>query len=49
MPDFVKLTRLIKDWRLIALFSQGSAGQTDSTVAAFAKRDSIKVIGLICI
>lgn len=48
MPDFVKLTRLIKDWHLTGLFGQGSAGQTDSTAATFAKRDSIVVIGLIC-
>lgn len=48
MPDFVKLTRLIKAWHLIGLFGQRSTGQTDSTAAAFAKRDSIIVIGLIC-
>lgn len=48
MPDSVKLTGWIKARRLIALRSMRAAGQTDSTVAAFAKRDWVIAIGLIC-
>lgn len=48
MPDFVRLTRLIKACHLIVLLGQRSIGQTDFTAVAFAKRDSLIVIGPIC-